>query len=459
MFGVMPVASAEEEVEPARTESEHTQSVRRETLTTLLAKAEKNYPRLLADKYAIEAAEHQLKEATYSPFFQWNATAAMGLAPGFRGTPAFSRDSQLPLGNDWNVTVGWRVEGAIPLFTFGKLRNLRKAAQAGVSVSKVGRERSLAELRSNVRKAYFGALLGADLLYLSNEAEGYLSAAQEQLEEKEESDDEESDPNDGYRLKAAATELKARKAQVERLYASSIAALQTLVGEKSTVVDCPLEKLAWQAPDKSSQLLESAATSRPELRMLAEARLAKEAQVGIERGRLLPDLALVFYAGSTHTPHITDQNNPFVYDPANQPSLGAALALRWSLDFVGQTFRLKRVQAEAKKLDAQIEEAKRGVQLQTKLAYQSAVEADKRERAWRDAVKASRAWLVASAQGYQLGTTEAGDLIDALTKHMEQRASHLQATMEYNVSLSELEKTTGVVLVPDEAWPTTCEDD
>src|SRR5262249_50454659 len=123
---------AEGAEEPSSTESadapEHTPVY---DLTKLLAAAEHSYPGIRAAEARIRAAHAQLDEAWVSPYFQSWVTAGFTLAPEARGSPIFSPDPQVPLNNPWQPVVAFSFEGAIPLWTFGKLGAAREAARSG----------------------------------------------------------------------------------------------------------------------------------------------------------------------------------------------------------------------------------------------------------------------------------------------------------------------------------------
>ena len=92
--------------------------------------AERSWPGIRAARARMRAAQAQLDEAWVSPFFQSTVTAGVSLAPEVRGSPIFSPDPQLPVSNPWQPVLGFSIEGAGPLWTFGKLPGARDAARA-----------------------------------------------------------------------------------------------------------------------------------------------------------------------------------------------------------------------------------------------------------------------------------------------------------------------------------------
>lgn len=423
-------------------------------LQTLLARAEARYPALRANDAAIAAARARLDEARWSPFFQIEAQGGLTIAPRAEGTPIFSNQDQLPLDNGWAPVAEIGVRGVVPLFTFGKLRNAWRAGRAGVRAAELDRERSLARLRYDVRRAYFALQLALDIRQMIREGRGRLDRAVRKLDELIAEGDPDVNPMDRYRLRAALAEVDARASQAERLEASSRAALETLTGERGVrIPDCP-STAAILEPDT----LEAAGPdARPELGMLESAIEARRAAVEVQRGGYGPDVGLGFTAGISWGPGITDQENPFIADPANRPSLGAGLVMRWSLDFVGNSQRVRRARAQLEETRARADEARLGMSIEVQVAREALRDATRREVAWGQGERESRAWLVSAAQAYDIGAVEPKDLVDALKAYFEARFSHLQAIYDVNEGAAALARVTGGSTTPLGPWEASCE--
>jgi outer membrane protein TolC len=259
---------------------------------------------------------------------------------------------------------------------------------------------------------------------------------------------------DRYRLRAALAEVDARASQAVRLEESSRAALLALTGEQELrIPDCPSAPVTL-----TEEAVEgSRPDARPEIGMLQAAIEARRAAVDIQRGGHAPDIGLGFTAGISWGPGITDQANPFVPDPANRPSLGAGLLMRWSLDFVGNTYRVRRARAQLEETEARRDEAQLGMQIEVDVAREALRDAMRREEAWGRGERDTRAWLVSAAQAYDIGAVEPKDLVDALRAYFEARFSHLQAIYDVNVGAAELSRVTGGTVAPMDGWEAPCE--
>jgi len=425
-------------------------------LAELTHAAEKTYPGVRAAEARIRAARAQLDEAWVAPFFQSYITAGFTLAPEARGSPIFSPDAQVPLTNPWQPVVGVNFEGAIPLWTFGKLPALREAARAGIRASESDRARVRSQLLYDVRRAYYSVQFALDVQQMMHEGIPQIERAIERTDERLASGDPEVQDTDRFRLTTALAEIRAREAQAVHLEHSGFTALRILTGLRTfRVPECPIAVVEATARPLEAYVA-GALNDRPEIRMLEAAQRAREASLDIARAGFWPDIALTYRFAVSYAPGITDQSNPFVIDPANYMNISAGLALRWSLDLWGNAYRVDRETALVDDLRARFEEARRGIELEVTDAYETTVEARGREAAFRSGTRDARAWLVTTVQAIDVGTGEANDLVDAVRAYFQNRAQHLQAMMDLNTALANLERTAALPVT--ERWEQRCDE-
>lgn len=437
-------AAAEEEGEPPVL-----------NVTQLVQRAERTYPGMSAAQARIRAARAQLDEAWVSPFFQSWITAGVSLAPEVRGSPIFSPDPQLPIDNPWQPVLGFSIEGIIPLWTFGKLPAARDAARAGVRAAEADRTRVRQQLRYDVRRAYFGLQLALDLRQMFDEGLPAIREAAERLEAQIAEGDAEANELDQYRLATALAEIEAREADAIRLEQTTRQALVILTGVRHfRIPPCPIEPVEVELEPRAHYVAQ-ATERRPEVRMLEAAVRARQAGLDVAQAGFFPDLALAYRFGTTYAPGITDQGNPFVIDQANYTSIQAGLVLRWSLDLWGNVHRVDRASALLDDTRERSREASRGLELEVSEAYESAQAAQRQVEAWGRGRRSARRWFIAAAQGRDVGTVEARDLVDAARAYFGARFGHLKAIHDYNAALANLERTSADRLV--HAWQPPCE--
>jgi outer membrane protein TolC len=434
-------------------------STRVTDLPALLEAAEKRDPGLRSAEHAITAARARLGEAWVSPFFAFNATTSFALAPEASGTPVVSPDSEFPVENRWLPVFRAEVKGAVPLWTFGKLGAARDAARAGIQGAELERERTRAKLVLNVRKAYFGLQLALDTQQMISEGKEKLEKAVKRLKERLEEGDTEVNPSDQYRLSSTLAEVEARSSEAASLEAATRAALRILTGIREVrVPDCPLEAVDFEVKEVSAYQI-IARQNRPETGILGAAIDASKADVDATRSKYLPDIGLALHAGISHAPGVTDQSNPFVSDPANYHSYGAALVARWSLDIWGNTFRDRRATATLMQARSGLEQALEGIELDVSAAHTELLNAVRRLQAWESGHRDARRWFIAAAQAEQLGVGEAEELVDAVRAYFKSRYEHMQAIHDFDMAVARLEQAVGTRLLDPDAWRQRCDEE
>jgi len=424
-------------------------------LAQLERRAIRTWPGMRAARARLDAAQAQLDEAWVSPFFQSTVTAGVSLAPEVRGSPIYSPDPQLPVDNPWQPVLGFSVEGAVPLWTFGKLPAVRDAARAGIRVAQADRSRVSNQLRYDVRRAYFALQLALDLRQMLDEALPQIRSFAETLEERLADGDEEVTDLDQYRLETALAEIEAREADADRLERTARAALTILTGVREfTIPACPIEAVDVELEPREHYTTR-AGRDRPEVRMLEAAVRARQAGVDFAEAGFFPDLALAYRFSTTYSPGITDQTNPFVIDQSNYTSISAGLVLRWSLDLWGNAYRVDRANAQLEDTRQRSREARRGISLEVTEAYEAARAAQRQVASWARGRRAARRWFIASSQGQGVGVVESRELVDAVRTYLTARYSHLQAIHDFNGALANLERTSGAEV--SQAYEPPCE--
>ena len=184
------------------------------SLEQCLELTERNYPKVHAAQAKLKRYEAQLFEARTAPYSQFKATGGVALAPTIRGTAVYSPNSDAALTRDLGLAWQFGIEGAIPLWTFGKITNLQDAAKAQIKVGKHEVEKERNEVRLAVYRAYWGLQFAQDAALLANDAEKRIGKYVKRLQRKV--DDGDGDDIELLKLKMNRAELIARKSQARK---------------------------------------------------------------------------------------------------------------------------------------------------------------------------------------------------------------------------------------------------
>ena len=170
---------------------------------------------------------------------------------------------------------------------------------------------------------------------------------------------------------------------------------------------------------------------------------AREAELGLSRSNMFPDMGLALSAGLSAAPEVANQINPFVKDGGNYFTYGAALVFQWKLDFVPGYARINQAEAKLMEMVAMDRQALGGVAAQVEEAYAEVIDWQGRLAAYEKAAGYAKKWLVSVQQAIDVGTMEEKDLVDPAKAWASHRYNVLSAIMEYNLALSKLAQVTG----------------
>jgi outer membrane protein TolC len=412
------------------------------TLKRCIELAAQNYPKVHEAKARLAAKRAQLDIAHYQPYSDFTATAAVVPAPAVYGTQIFSPNSDAALTS--NMGLAWQagVEGAIPLWTFGKITNLWDAAEAQVTLGQHEVDKEKNDLKLEVRKAYYGVLLARDALAIVRDALTRIDKYLPRLATKVESGD--GDEIDLLKLRMNRAELEARESQARQSEAVALSGLGFLtgLGRSIQLPDVPLPRARHEL-GPLPRYLSAARLYRPEINMARAGVLAREAQLRLEEARYFPDLALglsykVGYAGE-----VTDQRNPYAYDRANFRGYGASLLLRYKLDFLPQIGRVSQAEANLEEVRAKERYALGGVAFEVEEAFRTAEDAKRRLDAYARASQFAKQWLIQVQQGIDIGTMEENDVLEPAKEYAFKRYAVMGAVFDYNLALAKLALATG----------------
>jgi outer membrane protein TolC len=412
------------------------------TLEQCLKLAAQNYPKIHEARAKLAFKRAQRRQAHTQPYSEFNFTAGLGLAPTVQGTAIYSPDSDVPIKSDMGLAWQFGLDGVIPLWTFGKITNTWDAADANVKLGEHEVRKEKNEVELAVRRAYYGALLAHDAELLVKEAQErvdkYLAPMQRKVDEGD------GDEIDLIKLQIQREDLNVRESEAHKQQRLALSGLHFLTGVKGKLElpDVPLKRVAHRL-GPLAHYLSAARLHRPEINMARAGVLAREAQARLARSRFFPDLGIGLSARYANAPNVTDQRNPFSVDPGHGQSYGAALVMRYKLDFLPQAARLAQAEAELEEIRATERYALGGVGVEVEQAFREAVDAEKRLDSYGRSVALAKRWLVQVQQGIDVGTFEDQDIVDPAKEYALKRFAQMSAIFDYNVAIARLALATG----------------
>jgi len=418
------------------------------SLQECLLLAERNAPQIWAARARLAAAHGQLDEARWTPFSYWSASSTFGYLPPIGGTAFYNASPYTLLyqgfGDGWQPFFTLSVRGTVPLWTFGKIENVKKAAEGRVRVNEWDLEKNRQQIRYDTRRAFYGLMLSRDMQYLANDVLAKLNKAIRDIVQKLEKGDGAVEDVDRLRLEFNRDEILARVAEAKKNEAFAIAALRFLTGVQSAfdIPDVPLQKPNIQV-GPVVRYLTAARLFRPDVNMARAGVQARKYWLEFRRAELFPNIGLGLGAVYSIAPSADPQRTAWIGDPFNRFGASFGFGVEWGLDLLPKQARISQAESELEEARALERLALGGVGVEVENAYASVVEAKTREENWDRAEHRSKRWISSTQDAIDLGTKDERFLIEPLRAFVFARANHAQALMDLHITMSELARVTG----------------
>lgn len=402
-------------------------------------------PRADMARYQTAAARARHDEARAARYPKVDIVAFVAPSPEIRCenadcTRTTPEDASLALAG---VFGGARVSAVQPLYTFGKLDAITRAAAKAATATERLEDSVAGDLTFDAARAYYGLKLARELRWMLEDGLAEIDKALAGLEERIEEGSGEVTIQDKLRVETLRAEVIARLTEARQAENTALAAVHALAGRTDIDVDDePLEAVEYGLGELASYLA-SADRQRPDLAAARVGAEAAEAKAEFERAHYWPDLVLY---GTVDVARAQGADNPpsaFANDPFNKTSAGVALGLRWSLDPMTQRARTAQARADAARARALAELAATAATYDVRSAYGEAEAARARVDATRDGERSARGWVASVLQADAVGAAEAKDLADAFIAYFTLRARYVTSVYEWNIATVRLRRAAG----------------
>ncbi len=339
-----------------------------------------------------------------------------------------------------------RVEAIQPLFAFGKLSNLKKAAAHGVEARQAGESAARNLLAREVKVLYAGLTYLYSLQDFVRELLDRAGKAREQAQEKIKQHSAQVTEIDLMRLDVFDAEIRRRSVEVDNGIDQALKAMAVLTGVGSSqpidIVDKEMKfrEVHFQPVE---EYLHMAEATRPELKQLSEAVAVRKALYESQRADYYPFFFLGGFYEYAKAPGREDVDNPFLVDEFNNNTGGGAIGLQQKLSFHMTHSRVEEEKAEYLKALAQQKAVWRGVELDIRNAYSKLITGRDSVEITRSGLKAGRSWVTATTLNFGIGLVPVKDLLEAFVAYTKVKASFLETVNDYDVALADLSRAVG----------------
>ncbi len=339
-----------------------------------------------------------------------------------------------------------------PLFTFGKLSNLKRAARYGVSADQASLDKEKSHVLLSVREAYWSLLLARELIAVAEDARREVTKADAKIEEKLDEGSEEVSQTDLFKLQIFKYEVNKRLRKT--LDDSTLAAhkLRLTVGSQDEVevviVDEFLEPVEATLEDVNAYL-GLAARNRADVVQLQAGLGARRALVNVARSDYFPQFFIGGQVKYNFAKDRFDSKNPFVHNPTNFFRPGILVGFNLNLNYTQTRDKVRMAQAEYGALSQKSILLDEKIRLDVRQAFLATRRAETNMLESRKALKASENWLRSATMTFDIGVGEVKELIDAFKANGQMQTEYLKNIYSYNVALAKLSFAVGRDLYPE----------
>ncbi|MCK5242264.1 TolC family protein [bacterium] len=329
-----------------------------------------------------------------------------------------------------------------PIYTFGKISGYHRASDMQYKVAKQELTKVANRVVYQVKRRYYQVLLATDCVNLAQEAVGRLKATRALTAALLKNRTDKVTTLDLLKNDIFLHKAKEKLIQAQSGLKLAACALNFEIGlppkEEILLAEETLqgEPVEYQLP----VLVEKMFAKRPEWFQLQAGIQAREAQVQIAHSDYFPMLGV-----TGDIQYLRD--HPEVYAGANpDPTWRVAIGLAYEhFDFFQTTnAKVKQAEGELAKLRAKEKWAKQGLILEVKKAFFTSEEHWQRARENQAAAEAAGKHYHLCFKGYQIGTKEFSDVIEAQMLESEAKFTCKQSLYNYQLALAELCQVVGV---------------
>lgn len=361
---------------------------------------------------------------------------AFGALNQLLGAPQFPTDIdlRLPLRQETALRVSQPIFQAEIYAGYSAARSAREAQTAAFGAA----ERALA---ADIRSAYLNHLKARRLSELRVATRELLVEQLRVMERLVEAG--RATPDALSRARAELSEAEQRDAEAQQLVLASAQSFNMILGRviTDTVDVVPDTALGLDALPSLESALESGLGGREELRALSAAERTAQAQRRVAQGSYLPNVAVALDYGI--------QGNEYRFSRDADFTLVSVVA-SWNLFNGGRDrARVQQAQLDAERAALQGEDARRGIELQVRLAWQAAAVARTAiETATMQQAAADRTWQLVRRRAEE-GLASPLELSEARVARTTAELNALFTTYDYYLRRVELDRA--AALYPREA--------
>lgn len=401
----------------------------------------------------IQLTTSKLDQAKSHRYPQIEVMSLFGPAPSARRedlTPVIKTDKSFSIREmTWFTSTDLLITQ--PLWTFGKISENMKAATHGIEVDKARKQQKANEIALEVKRYYYGYLLAKELQNVLAELQQYMVQGKQKIQKLIAEESPSGDEMDLFKIEAYAGEVNNYMEAALKGERLALAALKARLGLGENMdIAISDKQLAIESREIPgiANLVEQARRQRPEFKQLEEGLKARTALVEAAKAGYYPDIFIAGMLSWAYADKRDRINNPYISDRFQHGYGGAALGLKWHIDFGITGSKVSAEQAQLNRLESTKAFAETFIPVQIQKAMLEMKESEKVVESSFVSYRSAKKWGTLALANFDFGIGSPRDIFDAVGVYGKMKAAHFQAIHDYNMAKANLDYAVGVYPVP-----------
>ena len=351
--------------------------------------------------------------------------------------------------SNFGYLVRSSVDFLYPIYTFGKLGDLKEAASIGLSAAESNVKAKEMEIAIQISQAYYSIILFNQILDVLSDGEKRLKEARKKLKELLDREEGNVTEKDLYKLDYYSSELYFRISETKKGLSLARSALNVLCGISDEIDTYEKEIAIKEGEDiNQSEYIELSRNNRYEVKAIKDIKRSLEYVSRAQSRAYYPDIFVGGGLRFSHSNFDFDETNPWIRDDFNYFGFAVGLGARLTLD-IGVKYG-KDIQAYAQFMKYQyLEEATiSGIELQTKKLYEEYMEAKNNYETYLKGERAAKKWLTTETMNYNIGLGDTKGLIDALVAYAQAGIIKNKSAYDMKIKKITLDLYAGKMKIP-----------
>lgn len=330
----------------------------------------------------------------------------------------------------------------LPIFTFGKIWNMEKAAKGQIDPKKAERGISTLKLGKEAASFYYSFIMAMDMRSVMETSVEKINEAEKKLEEMLYEENKSVSQKDIVKLRIEKEKLLYNFDKLDLTIDTLNSVMNNVLPAGCELKDKYMTKVNFAATE--DQLRDYFLTKSAYNRLAVSGISAYESLYKYEISNFFPNFGAVGNISEKYTSSVRDSNYAALTNTSYNGWTGEAVVdFSYDINIVEQVFRYKKAKSVYKAKSFEVFFAKESAVLDIKRKYNELKALDSQIEHTKKSHKYAKGWMAMEFANHENGNYTPADLAAAVKSFIEQEYLLISAYYEYNMKVEDIMSATG----------------